>query len=209
MSDKVDLASQIIAAFADTEYPGDSFLLGSTDGCEPYEVVSPFQGKDNWKTIDPELLDSSPEALSFFSEAAFRFFLPAYLVADVHGKLERSDPLFHLTNGFHDQSVEIPLEETILVRRFGQSTLVNPMRYGAMTFYDYARYRLSGFTREEATAIVSYLRFRRDSDSTGLDRKAVEAALESYWVARAEDAPTAECLKQHLDAQSRLLKGLE
>ncbi len=32
--------------------------------------------------------------------------------------------------------------------------MLNPRRYGAMTFADWARYRLSVFAREEAQAIV-------------------------------------------------------
>jgi hypothetical protein len=209
MRDKVDLINQILAAFAENEYPGDAFLQGSTDGCEPYEVVSPFQGKKDWRTVDPETLDSSSEALSFFSEAAFRFFLPAYIVADIQGRLERADPLFHLTHGFCDESVEIPSKDGVLVRQLGESALVNPLRYGAMTFADYSRYRMSIFTKEESGAIVAYLKFKRDSDSMGLEREKIEAALRTYWLARAEEAPSAERLKQHLENQSEFLKRLE
>lgn len=46
------------------------------------------------------MLDAHYSALSFFSEAAFRFFFPAYLIADLRGELRTADPLFHLTGGF-------------------------------------------------------------------------------------------------------------
>ena len=49
-------------------------------------------------------------------------------------------------------------------RRSGRTQFVNPRRFGAMTFCDYARFRLSVFTREEAGAIVAYLEFKRDED---------------------------------------------
>jgi hypothetical protein len=57
---------------------------------------------------------------------------------------------------------------------------MNPRRYGAMTSHDYARYRLSIFTKEEATAIVAYLRYKRDSDSFGLDKDRIDGALNAY-----------------------------
>jgi hypothetical protein len=38
--------------------------------------VSNFFGREEWWTLEPEFLDAHHEALSFFSEAGFRFFLP-------------------------------------------------------------------------------------------------------------------------------------
>ena len=58
-----------------------------------------------------------------------------------------------------------------------------------MTFYDYARYRLSIFSREEAAAIVGYLEYRRDSDSDGIDTPSITAALDGFWRERAATAP--------------------
>ena len=77
-----------------------------------------------------------------------------------------------------------------------------------MTFYDYARWRLSIFTREEAQAIVAYLRYRRDSDPYGIDKKQIEAALNLYWLERTENAPTAESLKQHLIEEEEYLTAI-
>ena len=42
---------------------------------------------------------------------------------------------------------------------------MNPRRYGAMQTSDYARHRLSIFTREESKAIVTYLTYKREQDS--------------------------------------------
>lgn len=209
MSDRSGVINQIREGFANVDYPGDAFLQGSFDGCEPYEVVSPFKGKNDWKSVDAEFLDAHYDALSFFSEGGFRFFLPAYLIADLQDELQTADPVFHLTHGFSDQAVKVPGKTRTVVRRFGKSTLINPRRYGAITTYDYARYRLSVFTREEAQAIVAYLRFQRDAEPHMLDKDAIDGALNLYWLDRAANAPSAERLVQHVEEELNFLAEME
>jgi hypothetical protein len=85
---------------------------------------------------------------------------------------------------------------------------MNPRRYGAMTSYDYARYRLSIFTREEAGAIVAYLEFKRDADPDVIDRKAIDAALVSFWLERARTAPDAQSLGRHIAEQEEYLAAI-
>ena len=82
MLDKQSLIALIQQAFQETEHPGDAFLQGSDEGCEPAEVTAPFKGGRHWSQMDPALLDPNYTALSFFSEGGFRHFLPAYLIAD-------------------------------------------------------------------------------------------------------------------------------
>ena len=205
MSDREAVTSQIREAFADVEYPGDDFLQGSFEGCEPYEVVSPFRGRNDWRTVDAELLDAYSDALSFFSEGGFRFFLPAYLIADLRNQLQTADPVFHLTHGFSDGSVEVPGKTRTFVRRFGKSVLVNPRRYGAMTSYDAARYRLSVITKEEAQAIVAYLRYKRDTDPYAVDNDEIDAALNLYWLDRAANAPSGQSLEQHVKEEAHFV----
>jgi hypothetical protein len=192
-------------AFGKNEYPGDSHLQGSFQGCEPFEEVGPFQGKTDWTRLEAEFLDAHADALSFFSQEGFRFFLPAYLVADLHGHLRTADPLFHLTHGFSDSSIQVPAKDRTFRKKIGKSALVNPRRYGAMTFHDYAKYRLSSFSQEEAAAIIAYLECRRIDASTSFEREAIDAALDSYWRDRAQTAPSAECLKRHLDEEAEYL----
>lgn len=96
-------------AFSNTERPDDAFLQGSHEGCEPGESVASFIGVADWSHLDPAILDASYTALSFLSEGGFRYFLPAYLIADLQDRLQTADPLFHLTNGFSDKVVKIPL----------------------------------------------------------------------------------------------------
>src|SRR5262249_39757422 len=117
---------------------------------------------------DSEFIDQSPDglasALSFFSDDAFHFFLPAYLIADIDGRLERSDPLFHLTHGLENSS---------------RTERINPRRYGERTWFDAARCKFAMFTRQEVQAIVEYLNLR--AESTPSERKTVDEALKNYW----------------------------
>jgi hypothetical protein len=199
---------KIQTAFADNAFPGARFLQGSFEGCEPYDEVGPFEKLEDWRGIEARFLDGHASALSFFSEAGFRFFLPAYLISDLRGQLYTADPLFHLTHGFSDWTTEVPTGDHTPEIKHGKSALMNPRRYGAMTSYDYARYRLSIFTREEAEAIVAYLEFKRDSDPDVIDKQTIDAALESFWLERARTAPPAEGLRQHAAEQEQYLAAI-
>jgi hypothetical protein len=208
MNDRQGVIEEIQRAFGGNAYPGKRFLQGSFEGCEPYDEVGPFESVEDWRSLEASFLDGHANALSFFSEAGFRYFLPAYLVADVRGQLQTADPLFHLTHGFSDWTTEIPAGDRTLQMRHGRSAFINPRRYGAMTSYDYARCRLSVFTREEANAIVAYLEFERDLDPDVIDKTAIDAALTSFWLERARTAPPARSLEQHIAEQEEYLAAI-
>lgn len=199
---------QIRQAFRDTEHPGDPFLQGSHEGCEPAEATAPFRGVTHWMEVDPAVLDPNYTALSFFSEGGFRHFLPAFLIADLQGRLQTADPVFHLTNGFSDRVVKIPAGSRVYEKTIGKSAFVNPRRYGAMTWHDHAQAQLSVFAREEAVAIVAYLEWKRDADPHGMHREEIDAALDGFWCRRAKEAPTREALRQHLRAEAKYLKDV-
>jgi hypothetical protein len=208
MGDREVVIGKIRVAFAGNEHPGGRFLQGSFEGCEPYEEVGPFENVEDWSGIDAAFLDGHANALSFFSEAGFRYFLPAYLISDLRGQLQTADPLFHLTHGFSDRTTEVTAGDRTLEIRHGRSAFLNPRRYGAMTSYDYARWRLSVFSREEANAIVAYLEFKRDLDPDVIDRTAIDEALQSFWLERARTAPQAESLEQHVAEQEAYVAAI-
>ncbi len=168
---------QIRNAFTAVEYPGDWCLRGSNEGDEPYLLEQEFRGKADWQCLDPGFLDQAPagyaSALSFFSDEAFRFYLPAYMIADIDGRLERTAPVFHICHGLDDSSRYQP---------------VNARRFGERTWFDEARHKFAMFTRTQAAAIVAYLRLclqlDRLSDDTGRN---VEQALSNYWLDRTGD----------------------
>jgi hypothetical protein len=163
----------IVAAFASVERPGNWALRGSNEGEEPYLVEREFEDKGDWRTVDPVFLDEAPDgfasALSLFSDEAFRYFLPAYLIADLDGRLERVDPAFHLVHGLDDAT---------------RGENVNPRRYGARTKFEERRHRLSAFTPPEARAIVAYLRYKAEHADLERDRIEIEQAIRNYWSER-------------------------
>ena len=184
------------------------FSAGEPRGLEPAESVAPFIGVTDWSQLEPVILDASYDALSYFSEGGFRYFLPAYLIADLQDQLQTADPVFHLTNGFSDEVVKMPAGSRIYERTIGKSAFVNPQRYGAMTWHDHARCRLSIFTREEAGAIVPYLEYKRDADSHGLYAEEINDALDSFWRDRAANAPTHQTVRRHLKEEADYLKDI-
>lgn len=171
MTDKETIKEQIRSAFAHVEYPGDWCLRGSNEGDEPYLVERDFIGKTDWRALDAEFIDRAPDglgsALSFFSDEAFHFFLPAYLIADIDDLLERSDPVFHLTHGLDDAS---------------RDKRINPRRYGERTWFHEKSCKHAIFTRAEVAAIVAYLRFRGELDN--FDQESIEQAIRNYWIQR-------------------------
>ena len=53
MQDTQRVIEHIRQAFHDTEHPGDAFVQGSHEGCEPGESVAPFIGVTDWSQLDP------------------------------------------------------------------------------------------------------------------------------------------------------------
>ena len=208
MLSKSEVKEKIHAAFGKNEYPGDDYLLGSTEGSEPLDEIQPFIGQMDWKEIPPKILDTHSGSLNFFSEAGYRFYLPAYLVAELNGQLEKADPVFTLIHGFSNLSIPHEIGGKKFLRKTGKDAFINPRRYGALTFEDYSRYRLSVFTCEEAVAIVSYLEIRRENDAQDFERDQINAALDAFWYERAISAPSAKIINHHLRAEEEYLAAL-
>ena len=208
MQTKQRVIELIQQTFCETEHPDDAFLQGSHEGCEPGESVAPFMGVTDGSQLDPTILDASYNALSFFSEGGFRYFLPAYLIADLEERLQTADPVFHLTNGFFDKVLTMPAGPRVYEKTIGKSAFVNPLRYGAMTWHDHARCQLSVFTREEAGAVVAYLEYKRDADPHGLNAEDINAALDSFWRDRAANGPTHHIVRQALKEEAEYLRDI-
>ena len=164
--------ADILKAFAAVECPGDWCLINSREGSEPLLLEQEFQGKDDWRSLDASFIDQAPDgfgtALSFFSDEAFHFYLPAYLLADLDGRLKQADPVFHLTHGLD---------------RVSRHEKINPRRYGERTWFEYARYKFAMLNDHERAAIAEYLKYKRDSETlTETERAGINDALENYWV---------------------------
>lgn len=94
-----ELAGLIRNAFSATPAPAPDDMSGSTQGTEPFEYAVEFRGRD-WRGLSVDFLSRHSAALSFFSPAAFRYFIPAFMVHHLAGAQWNADPVFNLTHGF-------------------------------------------------------------------------------------------------------------
>lgn len=175
MIDSDAIKTQIRQAFADIEPPPPWCLTGSSEGDEPQLLAQEFRAvlDRHWSELPPAFLDRAPDgygsALSFFSDEAFRFYLPAYLIAAIDGNLQQADPVFHLTHGLAEDAARP----------------INPRRYGARTDRDAAIYRFAMFTPAQASAIRAFLEwFAASAESSPVERVRIEQAIAIYWIAR-------------------------
>jgi len=150
-------------------------LVNSTQGDEPLRVVAAFDDKDDWTTLAPEWLDKVPSgvgsALSFLSDEAICFYIPAYVVADMTTALQMVDPTFTLTHGFDHGS---------------RNKRIRPQ--SEETWTEYYRNRWSRLNHAQAVAIVHYLEWRvlRDRrDLVYIVNNSIVEALGTYWYDRA------------------------
>ena len=168
MTDLTSLKQRICEAFCAVEYPGNGHLRGSNEGDEPYLLEDEFKGKTDWRILGTAFLDQAPDgyasALSFFSDEAFRFYLPAYLIADLDQQLRTVDPTFHLCFGLDDLHGPQP---------------INPRRYGDRTWLTEKQRKFAIFSPGQAAAIVAYLEYKATQDE--FQQPMIEQALQNYW----------------------------
>jgi len=71
-------------AFARTPYPGDGKLVVARAGEDPEcdQIAESFRGK-TWKDLPAGLIRSYADSLPLFTAEAFRYYLPAYMLASL------------------------------------------------------------------------------------------------------------------------------
>lgn len=149
-------------------------MVNSIEGDEPFLISEEFKGKSDRYEIPSAFLDQSPKflssALSFFSLEAFRFYLPAYLIASLNKELERADVIFHLTHCFTNSQMD---------------KKVNSKRYGEKTWFDYGKYQMSVFDKAQIESIVAFLNFKMDDkEMFDFEKEPIIGALNNYWSKR-------------------------
>ena len=169
------LKARVREAFAAAPPPDRSALRGSNEGEEPFLLEAEFRSVPDWRQVEVSFIDRAPDgfgsALSFFSPEAFRYYLPAYLVADLDEALRQSDPVFHLWHGLDDDTRDKP---------------VNERRYGGWTWFEAIADRFKLFSEAEVEAIVAYLQYKATRDDFA--RPKVEQALTNFWLPREREA---------------------
>lgn len=169
------LEERIRSAFSAVPPPPVWCLSNSREGDEPVQVERAFRDKRDWRLLSSEFLDAAPDglasALSFLSDEAFRFYLPAYLLADLRGQLQEVNVLFHLTHGLDDTS---------------KARSVNSLRYGSRTWFEEARHRFATFDAVQAAAIAAFIEHKiRSSSIIDSERETARQALANFWLERA------------------------
>ena len=179
----VETIKQLIReAFADVPYPGDDEIVPSGSSWEYYaDTLEYFQGRTDWRTLSIDLLNEAETgwgpALAFFTPAAFRFYLPAYLLADLDGQLRGGIyPYFYLTVGLTAEDQQRPTS---------RATRKQAQMRGGRTKFELRCERFAVFTGQQAGAIVAYLEYLlHDPQSAAYSRQAIVEALELYWHTR-------------------------
>ena len=174
--DKNEITSMIEEAFKGVEYPGDWCLKGSDEGDEPYLLEEDFKGKNDWAKLDAKFLAQAPKgygsALAFFSDEAFHFYIPAYMICDLKGELEGMQVYRCFTSGFDESS---------------KKKYINPRRYGNRTWHDWALYKHSVFNEKEAKAVIAYLEIKKEEEWFDPNKKVIQDALKNYWYNRVKE----------------------
>jgi hypothetical protein len=165
---KQPLIHQIKTTFDKVLPPPSWDIVNSNVGDEPFDITNDFKDKTDIYAIDTEFLDQSPKglasALSFFSSRAFHFYIPAYMIADIEGKLQRTNVLFHLINGFTN---------TYKTQLIGG--------YGSRTWFDYFQYTMSVLYTEQKQAIINYLNYKFETTDSDFEKEQITEAKINYW----------------------------
>ncbi len=164
MITKNELIRKIEFAFSEEKYPGDDNLVILSYGEEPELVKNHFRGHNNWKILPDAFIDFDG-ALSYLSDNAFRFYIAAFLIADLNGKLDYNDPVVRLCWPLTPQT------ELMKVAKI----------YGGETIAERAKKNFDAFSSEQTSAIVSYLNWRRVQDENNY---IIEQAIKNYWLPR-------------------------
>lgn len=161
-SNKKELIQKINTAFLEREFPGNNQLVNNSYGEEPALVRNHFFGQTNWKLLSPEFIDFDG-ALSFFSDEAFRFYIPAFMISDINEQLNFNNPAVRLCWSVTPQSENKKIAEV----------------YGGGTLGERAKACFNEFSVEEKNAIISYLQWKLVKDENDL---IIAQALKNYWL---------------------------
>ena len=146
------LRERILASFPMGEPPSSEQI--TSHACEECaDVTTAFSGV-KWWSADPALIDDSVDALPLFTPAAYRYYLPAFLLRALE-----------------------PFDPDNLVAQFSVYTL------NGHANDDWYRKRIEQFTPDEHAAIVAFLRYVRDDSRFEEFRTDAVSALRHIWLA--------------------------
>jgi hypothetical protein len=152
------VVAQIERAFADVVYPGDDHLVYDASGyhLEAAEIATAFRGR-HWRDVPLATLKRESSGLFFMTPAAYRFYLPAYLIAAIRA---------------YDETDTLPGS---VVFSLTAAPAEDPGR--AESF----RARVADLTPSQRDAIRSFLEFLAAEHGRDFPLGDIERALDSSW----------------------------
>lgn len=134
------LRSQIHEAFANVPYPGNSSLTGLPDiNPDKHRLEKAFCGKDWRQLINVKFVHRYYDCVSYFTDAAYFYFLPAYLITVLE---------------YYDDAHMLPLSV------LGELSSVLHTQRGKGS--DWAKRRDAMYTTAQKRAIAAFLEYIRD-----------------------------------------------
>ena len=155
-------------------------IISCDEGDESILLDKEFSHRPTFEYLTAEFLDQTPDGfssgLSFFADEAFRYYIGAYMIADLTEGLEKADPVFSLTHGLDDTSY---------------SEKINPLRFGEQEWYDLCRSNFSMFDSSQVSCIISYLENNQNEDD--FSEASINQALKRYWKPRLKELNAEQC----------------
>jgi hypothetical protein len=199
-----ELIASIKAAFATRVYPGDDQLVDDLDDLESAEIAEAFRGL-HWSEPSPEMLEHNNSALNFFSDAAWRYYVPAFMlvVLEHSDKIDMVDfslifsllpPIVWAERRLAEEAKGLPPiealglspEETERLRTVREQSIEMAERKrdrAAEAAWDARRQaefesRMGGLTAQEKAVIREFLEYLQEQSPEDDDMR---LALERYW----------------------------
>jgi hypothetical protein len=167
-ADIAALEARILEAFAAVPRPGDAALVSGDESYDPeYRAVArALVGKD-WQTLSLACIREHQDALPLLTPAAFRYFLPAYLLACIRDEANLDTA---------------PSNVAMSLAPPGAEDAASAAAFATLA---------AGFTSAQALAISSYLELAAERERAAWARpREVSPAGRAlnYWRGRAQAA---------------------
>lgn len=145
-SNVTSICQAINDAFSDTPYPGDVNIVDDMRG-EGTIVAETFRGK-HWKEVSPETLFFYKNSIPFLSADAYRFYLPAFMLAS----LDNQDILEFVLYSLDPKS---NIDETAFFRKAGR--LNKPEKIAVKLFLEFIKDKYSrDYPQEPSSALQHF-----------------------------------------------------
>ena len=169
----IRIINQIHEAFSDDNPPiNDQVISGYGGDIEAQEIKEAFSGK-HWRDITPEFLNNyCIQSISFLEFPAYRFFLPAFILASV----KEYESCFDIV-----VDVVATLLHPVTAQRIYQPNLYKEKE--TVDIYTFAC-RMNDLTCEQVEVIIEFLKFLCDYHISDFVHKEPQLALDEYWLER-------------------------